>query len=315
MNCICCSQVGRKCGSYRNRNRVVQRYFCDRCGVSYSEAQPLGGLRVDFKLACQVVHLLCEGMGIRAIQRFTGLHQETVLNILKEAGERAERYCDAVIRQVKAEHVQADEMHCIVGCRQQTALPDETERGAIFTFLSIDRDSKLIINWLAGKRTRENAQEFMQVLGRRLAYDSRLQLTTDNWQVYSGYDGAVATVFDRGFSERVSYATETKYYARPNEYSPRQVIGVSRRRRFGQPDMRQATICHMERTNLSVRLFTKRFARCTLGYSKKLDNLRYAIALFAWHFNFVRIHSAHGKTPAVAAQLADKPMTIAKLLS
>lgn len=103
MNCICCSRIGRKCGSYRNRNRVVQRYFCDRCGVSFSEAQPLNGLRVDFKLACQVVHLLCEGMGIRAIQRFTGLHQETVLNILKEAGERAERYCDTAIYEVKAQ--------------------------------------------------------------------------------------------------------------------------------------------------------------------------------------------------------------------
>lgn len=206
-------------------------------------------------------------------------------------------------------------MHCIVGCRQQTALPDETERGAMFTFLSIDRDSKLIINWLTGKRTRENAESFMQVLRKRLAYDSRFQLTTDNWQVYSGYDGVVAGAFDRGFTDRVSYATETKYYAKPSEYLPRQVIGVSRRARFGEPNMRQATICHVERTNLSVRLFTKRFARCTLGYSKKLDNLRYAVALFVWHFNFVRVHSAHGKTPAIAAGLADKPMTIAELLS
>ena len=25
---------------------------------------------------------------------------------------------------------------------------------------------------------------------------------------------------------------------------------------------------------------------CTLGYSKKLENLKYAVALFIWHFNF-----------------------------
>jgi transposase-like protein len=60
----------------------VQRYACDRCGKSFSESQPLDGLRVDFKQATQVVALLCESNGIRAIQRLTGLHQETILNIL-----------------------------------------------------------------------------------------------------------------------------------------------------------------------------------------------------------------------------------------
>ena len=73
--------------------------------------------------------------------------------------------------------------------------------------------------------------------------------------------------------------------------------------------------CHAERTNLSMRLFTRRFTRCTLGYSKKLDNLRHAVALFVWHFNFVRKHGAHGFTPAFAAGVAPKePMTIEQLL-
>jgi hypothetical protein len=35
-------------------------------GVLRCESQPLDGLRVDFKQACNVVHLLCEDMGIRA---------------------------------------------------------------------------------------------------------------------------------------------------------------------------------------------------------------------------------------------------------
>ena len=66
--------------------------------------------------------------------------------------------------------------------------------------------------------------------------------------------------------------------------------------------------------NLSVRLFNRRFTRCTLGYSKKLDNLRYAVALFICHFNFVRKHSAHGQTPAQAAGLTDHAWTIEELL-
>jgi hypothetical protein len=79
--------------------------------------------------------------------------------------------------------------------------------------------------------------------------------------------------------------------------------------------MSEATTCHAERTNLSVRTFTRRFTRCTLGYSKKLENHKHAVALFVWHFNFVRIHSAHGRTPAQSAGLTGQAFTIEDLLS
>ncbi len=122
----------------------------------------------------------------------------------------------------------------------------------------------------------------------------RFQLTTDGWQIYSGYDGAVRAVF----SEDLNYATETKYFARPAEFLPRQLTSVRRKRKTGNPDMMFATTCHAERTNLSVRTFTRRFTRCTIGYSKTLENHKHAVALFIWHFNFCRVHSAHGYTPA-----------------
>jgi hypothetical protein len=56
------------------------------------------------------------------------------------------------------------------------------------------------------------------------------------------------------------------------------------------------------------------FTCCTLAYSKKLENLRHAVALFAWHFNFMGTHSAHGMTPAQAAKLAENPMTMGNYL-
>jgi IS1 family transposase len=286
----------------------VQRYACDRCGKSFSESQPLDGLRIETKQVDQVVHLLCESMGIRAIQRLTGLNRRTVLNILETAGQKATALLDAKIRNVDASVIQADEVHSIVGCKQQNALPDETERGEQFTFLSIDRRSKLIVNWLVGKRTRENAEQFLIDLKNRVA--NRFQLTTDNWSIYSGVTGSVQAVFGRN----VDYATETKYFARPGQFLPRKLIGLRRRPRIGNPDMRLATTCHAERTNLSMRLFNRWFTRCTLGYSKKLDNLKLAVALFIAHFNFCRVHSAHGQTPAMAAGLTDHIWSVEEIL-
>ena len=79
-----------------------------------SETQPLDKLRVDFDKACQVVHLLCEGTGIRAVSRFTGLHRDTVLSILASAGAKFGAFLDAKIRNVQADYVQADELCCFV---------------------------------------------------------------------------------------------------------------------------------------------------------------------------------------------------------
>jgi hypothetical protein len=47
----------------------------------------------------------------------------------------------------------------------------------------------------------------------------------------------------------------------------------------------------VERSNLSVPTFMQPLTRLCLGFSKKLENLKYAVALyFAW-YNFVRVHS------------------------
>ena len=59
---------------------------------------------------------------------------------------------------------------------------------------------------------------------------------------------------------------------------------------------------HVERCNLTIRTFMKRFTRLALGFSKKLDNLAAATALHFGVYNFCRVHgSLNGCTPAMAA--------------
>lgn len=292
--------------------RGIQRYQCPVCKRTRSDVpqNPLGNLRVPLDKAVQVINLLCESTGIRACERLTGLNRRTILNILETAGQKAAAFSDAHVRNVKPYFVQADEMACIVQCREQNNVHDIEDIGMQFMFLAIDSYSKLIISSLIGRRTRDNADTFMGDLRERTI--TRFQLTTDNWKTYSGYgESAVKTAFGKD----VDYAVETKIFAQPAPYLPRQVIRINRKRKIGQPDLKHATINHCERTNLSVRLFTKRFTRCTLGYSKKIENLRLASALFVWHFNFVRKHSAHGHTPAQAAGITQNAMTIEELLS
>jgi len=64
-----------------------------------------------------------------------------------------------------------------------------------------------------------------------------------------------------------------------------------------------------------MRMQMRRFTRLTNGFSKKLDNLKAAIALhFAW-YNFVRVHQTLRVTPAMAANLTDRLWTLEDLLA
>jgi hypothetical protein len=50
----------------------------------------------------------------------------------------------------------------------------------------------------------------------------------------------------------------------------------------------------------------RRFTRLTNGFSKKIENHEYALAIYFMHYNFVRIHSSLRVSPAMAAGVSDK---------
>ena len=49
----------------------------------------------------------------------------------------------------------------------------------------------------------------------------------------------------------------------------------------------------------------RRFTRLTNGHSKKAENHAHAFALFAMHYNFIRIHKSLRVTPAMAAGVSE----------
>jgi IS1 family transposase len=59
---------------------------------------------------------------------------------------------------------------------------------------------------------------------------------------------------------------------------------------WGNPDPARIGTSFIERQNLTIRMPCRRFTRLCNGFSKKLENLKAALALhFAW-YNLVRIH-------------------------
>lgn len=54
-----------------------------------------------------------------------------------------------------------------------------------------------------------------------------------------------------------------------------------------------------------MRMSMRRMTRLTNGFSKKLENLGYAVALHFIYYNYGHIHQSLRNTPAMAAGVSD----------
>ena len=76
----------------------------------------------------------------------------------------------------------------------------------------------------------------------------------------------------------------------------------------------QITTSHIERFNLTTRMAVRRMARLTNAFSKRLENLKAAIALQFAHYNFCRVHQTLRVTPCMEAGITDHVWTWEEIL-
>jgi len=63
-----------------------------------------------------------------------------------------------------------------------------------------------------------------------------------------------------------------------------------------------------------MRMSMRRFTRLTNAHSKKLENHRYAVAMFYAYYNFCRVHQTLRVTPAIESGLTDHVWSMEELL-
>ena len=134
----------------------------------------------------QILAMLCEGSSMRSISRVVDVSINTVTRYLVIAGQACSEFHDRIVRNVKAQRVQCDEIWSFCGMKEKTAKSMGKERpadvGDVWTWTAIDADSKLIVTWLVGSRDGGAAYEFMTDVAARLA--NRVQVTTDGHGAY-----------------------------------------------------------------------------------------------------------------------------------
>ncbi len=261
-----------------------------------------------------VIAALVEGNSVRSVERLTGVHRDTILRLLVRVGERCERLLDERMRGFHSQHLQIDEIWTFCAKKEARLQGPEVfseELGDQYVFVALDAESKLVPTFAVGKRDGETALRFLTDLRQRLDGNGRVQVTTDAFRAYLG-------AMEETFGADVDYAQLVKLYRAenpgPGRYSPPRVQETISTPIEGHPDPRHISTSYVERQNLTMRMQMRRFTRLTNAFSKKLANLKAALALhFAW-YNFVRVHKTLRVTPAMAAGLTDRVWGLADLL-
>jgi IS1 family transposase len=252
----------------------------------------------------QVLHLLCEGMSIRAVTRLTGISKTTVSKLVVDAGQAAAWYQDRVFQSLACKRLQIDEIWGFVGAKAKNASPEANAAGTAgdaWLWLATDADTKLVPCWHVGNRNANAANEFIDDLASRLT--NRVQITTDGHAPY-------LEAIDTAFGGQVDYAMLVKLYGTAPEgqrrYSPAECVGARKQRISGNPDKEHVSTSFAERNNLNVRMHSRRMTRLTNAFSKKMENHAHAMALHFLYYNFIRIHKTLKVTPAMAAGVTNR---------
>lgn len=260
----------------------------------------------------RVVAALVEGNSIRSTSRMTGVARNTITKLLIDLGSACMTYHDKHVRRVKVRRLQCDEIWAYVGAKARNVSIEKKEIGwgDVWTWVGLDADTKLVVSYLVGGRGAGWAHDFMLDCASRIV--GKPQITTD---MHKPYLAAV----EEAFGGDADYAVLHKIFGASDEpekrYSPATCIGCDMKTISGVPDPKHVSTSYVERQNLTMRMSMRRFTRLTNGFSKKLENHAYAVALHFMYCNFVRVHQTLRVTPAMEAGLTDHLWSIDELVA
>ena len=81
----------------------------------------------------QVIGCLTEGMSIRAIERLTGIHRDTIMRLGAKVGRGCAELHDRMMVGLRVGRLELDELWSYVGKKQRNAKRSEIEKGDQWT--------------------------------------------------------------------------------------------------------------------------------------------------------------------------------------
>jgi IS1 family transposase len=249
----------------------------------------------------EIISALCEGVSQRAVSRLTGTDRKTVARLALRVGRGCAELHDRMMVGLHVRRIECDELWANVGHkRNPQAGPKRRPSPAMgdqYTYVALASSTRAIIGYRAGKRDSATTDDFIQDLRQRVI--GAPEISTDGLHFYKN---AIRDAFggraSHGVINKTYSVTHLNVTEASRRYSPAAVVAVERVAVEGEPE--QISTSYVERSNLTLRMASKRFARLSNGSSKKIDCHLAAVGLYVAFYNLCRTHEALRMTPASA---------------
>jgi len=264
----------------------------------------------------RVAAALADGVAMRGVERLTGVTRQTVGLFLLAVGDGCALVHAAHMHGLPSDVLELDEVWAFVGTKESRRNDlDPEEFGDAYTFVALDATNRAVISHVTDKRTSAAARVFAADVRARVP--GKPLLVSDG---FVGYRDAIELAFGR----QVHYAQNLKTYALDEaggasrddvRYSRGRCIASQKITVVGSPDEDRVTTAHVERSNLTTRMWCRRLTRLTSCFSRRLTPLRAAMALHFAVYNFVRVHAALRVTPAMQLGVTDHVWSMEELVT
>jgi IS1 family transposase len=266
-------------------------------------------LNTDKQVA--IIAALSEGSSIRAIERMTGVHRDTIMRLGVKVGQGCKALMDFKLQNLPCARLELNEIWGFIGKKEKHVKPeDDASVGSVWTFCAIDADTKLVPAFRVGKRDAATANAFLADVAERMT--GRVQISTDGLRAYE-------EAIERSFGGDADYGQIIKTYGHEStegqrRYSQPEFVSSEKKIIASRPDMDLISTSYIERLNATTRLHMRRLTRLTLAFSKKRENFEAAVALHFAYYNFVKRHNTLRCTPCMAAGVTPTFWSVGELL-
>jgi IS1 family transposase len=215
-----------------------------------------------------------------------------------------------IMTNLRVSRVELDEVWSFVKKKRRNMTEDDPDTvGDQYIFIAMDGTGKAILSWLVGKRNGRNTQKFIDDLRVRVLGEP--EISTDGFPAYMpaierAFQSCSHGIVDKQIVIVAGGPDSDHYYARET------LVAVKRNAARGTPT--HISTSFIERQNLTLRMSQRRLTRLSNGFSKKYENHCAAVALYAMHYNFCRIHETLRITPAMHLGVTDHAWSIGELM-
>lgn len=330
-------------------------YRCRSCETRFSlrKHTPLFGQQMPDQAFYRIVACLGEGNGIRETARIMGTKPDTVLDVQARAGQHAQRLLNHDLRGLWPREVQLDELWSFLR-KKEAHLTDlealQQEWGDCWVWVAYDPETKTILGFVLGKRTKDRAVRLLKRVHEVVAEGCLPLFTSDE---LSCYEDAIVEVFGttihperQGTRGRFPNPKRVpkpglNYAVVHKERKDNRIVKVTRRIVLGDPNDVERVLSEstyssrvntsgVERENGKLRADNGRLARKTLNFGKKKPMLRAGLCLSIAYDHYCRPHKGlrqrrrgrpprdgrrwNRRTPMMALGKTDHAWTIQELV-